>query len=246
MSVSQSTTSNILLQTLSQADYALLEPYFERTKLKVRDTVYTANEPIERVYFPEAGLASIVSEHEHGDVVEIGLFGKDGFSGSPVVLGAGQSPKTSFIQVGDAPSLSLPSEQLLEACERSRSLLNLLLRFTHTLSVQVGSTAAANAHFALPERLARWLLMCHDRIDGDQIELTHEFMSIMLAVRRSGVTVTLHTLEATGAIRSTRGLVRILDRSRLEEIAGSSYGQSEAEYRRLISPLEGHGTAAAD
>jgi CRP-like cAMP-binding protein len=238
MPVSQSTTPNILLRALSPQDYALLEPYFERSRLNVRDCLYTANEPIERVYFPEGGLGSIVSEQEEGDVVEIGLYGKDGFSGSPVVLGAGQSPNTSFIQVGDAPSLSLRSEHLLEACDRSRSLKTLLLRFAHTLAVQAGSTAAANAHFALPERLARWLLMCHDRVEGDQIELTHEFMSIMLAVRRSGVTVTLHTLEGTGAIRSTRGLVTILDRSRLEEIAGSSYGHAEAEYRRLIGSLD--------
>jgi hypothetical protein len=88
--------------------------------------------------------------------------------------------------------------------------------------------------------------MCHDRVEGDRIELTHEFIAMMLAVRRSGVTMTLHTLEATGAIRSTRGIVTILDRLRLEEIAGDAYGEAEAEYRRLIGPFGRgrHGMAA--
>ena len=111
------------------------------------------------------------------------------------------------------------------------------MRFVQALNVQAASTAAANAHFDLPERLARWLLMCHDRVSSDQLELTHEFMAMMLAVRRSSVTVTLHTLEGTRAIRGTRGSVTVLDRARLEEIAGSSYGEPEDEYRRLLGPF---------
>ena len=113
----------------------------------------------------------------------------------------------------------------------------LLMRYVQSLNVQASLTAASNAHYALPERLARWLLMCHDRSEGDGMELTHEFLSMMLAVRRSGVTVTLHTLEATGAIRSARGVVTVTNRERLEEIAGDAYGQAEAEYRRLIGPF---------
>jgi CRP-like cAMP-binding protein len=112
-----------------------------------------------------------------------------------------------------------------------------MLRFVQAMNVQAASTAAANAHYALPERLARWLLMCHDRVDGDHLDLTHDFMSMMLAVRRSSVTVTLHTLEGTQAIRAVRGTVTVLDRNRLEEIAGESYGEAETECRRLIGPF---------
>jgi CRP-like cAMP-binding protein len=131
----------------------------------------------------------------------------------------------------------LSTAALLDAGERSSSLRTLLLRYVHTLVVQTAATASANAHYELPERLARWLLMCHDRVIGDRLQLTHEFMAQMLAVRRSGVTVTLHTLEGTGAIRSTRGLVTVLDRARLAEIAGESYGTPEREYARLIAPF---------
>ena len=194
---------------------------------------------IERVYFLEDGVASIVSNQDLGRPVEIGIHGVEGMSGVPVVLGAGRSPHASMIQVGDAPAQSIASELLLEACALSRSLHQLLLRYAHTLGVQTALTAAANATYELPERCARWLLMCNDRLQTDRIELTHEFLSMMLAVRRSGVTVTLHELQEAGAIRSSRGVISIVDRPRLEEIAGDCYGQAEAEYQRLIAPFGG-------
>jgi CRP-like cAMP-binding protein len=246
MSLHQSSTPNLLLRALSSDDYALLEPHLERTKLSSKYRLFEAHQPVERVHFMEGGVASIVSEQEAGDLVEIGLYGREGMSGASVVLGAEQSPHISMVQVDHTSSLNIASERLLEACDRSVNLLKLLLRYVHSLNVQAALTAASNAHYALPERLARWLLMCHDRVGGDQIELTHEFISMMLAVRRSGVTVTLHTLEATGAIKATRGMVIVKDRERLEEIAGESYGGPEAEYRRLIGPFgKGrHGLAA--
>ena len=237
MSLSQSSTANPLLRALSPEDYALIEPHLQRRKMSLRDRLYEPWKPIDTVYFPEGGVTSIVAEQEGGDQIEVGLHGREGMSGSAVVLGAGSSPHMSMIQVDHSTAVTIPSDLLLEACERSASLLGLLLRFTQTLTIQASYTAASNAHYALPERLARWLLMCHDRVDGNHIELTHEFIAMMLAVRRSGVTVTLHTLEGTGAIKSSRGVVTITDRGRLEEIAGDSYGPAEAEYRRLIGPF---------
>jgi CRP-like cAMP-binding protein len=246
MSSLRATTDNLLLRVLSDADLALLEPHFEHEQLKLKDPIFASNEPIERVYFLESGVGSIVAEQEGGDQVEVGLFGREGMSGAAVVMGAGQTPHASMVQVGNPAALSIKSERLLEACDASASLRRTLTRYVQSLNVQAAMTAASNAHYALPERLARWLLMCHDRMDSDRMELTHEFLSMMLAVRRSGVTVTLHTLEGAGAIKSDRGVVTITDRHRLEEIAGDSYGQAEAEYRRLIGPFgQGrHGMAA--
>jgi hypothetical protein len=151
-----------------------------------------------------------------------------------------------MVQVGNPTAYSIASNRLLEACEASTSLRRLLTRYVQSLNVQAALTAASNAQHALPQRLARWLLMCHNRSDGDRIEITHEFLSTMLAVRRSGVTVTLHTLEGTGAVRSVRGVITVTNRERLEEIAGDAYGQAEAEYRRLIGPFGRgrHGMAA--
>jgi CRP-like cAMP-binding protein len=235
MSLDQS--GNLLLRALSPEDFGLLEPELDRVTLELGKSISEPNEPIELVYFPEGGVCSVVAVQESGELVEVGLFGFEGMSGSAVVLGTGQTPHKSMVQVNGSTSMVISSASLAAACSKSASLHALLLRYTQAISVQASHTAAANAHFALPERLARWLLMCQDRVQSPHIGLTHDYMGTMLAVRRSGVTVTLHTLEGTGAIRSTRGLVTILDRGRLEEIAGESYGGPEAEYRRLIGPF---------
>jgi CRP-like cAMP-binding protein len=173
-----------------------------------------------------------------GDEVEIGLYGREGFSGTAVVLGVESTPHRSFIQVGDGVSaLRIESGRLLEACDRSATLRTLLLRYVQTFTVQAAQGSAANAHHEVPQRLSRWLLMCHDRVSGEVLELTHEFMAMMLGVRRAGVTVALHTLEGTGAIHATRGRIMVIDRPRLEELAGACYARSEAEYSRLIAPF---------
>jgi CRP-like cAMP-binding protein len=237
MAILQASTPNLLLRTLLPADYAVIEADLERTELPLKATLFEADEAIERIYFPEGGVHSILTDQESGDPVEYGMLGYEGMSGGAVLLGATQTPHRCFVQLNGSTSLSIGAEALLDGCRRSLTLQQHLLRFIHTLTVQAAATASANAHFDLPERLARWLLMCHDRVEGDRLELTHEFMAQMLAVRRSGVTVTLHTLETTGAIRSTRGLVVVLDRTRLREIAGESYGTPEREYQRLIAPF---------
>jgi CRP-like cAMP-binding protein len=236
----QSAVGNLLLRYCEPCDFDILRPHLRRRNLPTHTVVVRPNEPIEHVYFPEGGVVSIVAD-EGGDKVEVGLVGYDGMSGTAVLLDAGQSPQASMVQINGSPALEMASEQLVQACDASPTLRKLFLRFIQSLNVQAASTAAANSYFALPERLARWLLMCHDRVDGDQLELTHEFMSMMLGVRRSSVTVTLHTLEGTRAIRGTRGSITVLDRPRLEEIAGESYGEPENEYRRLVGPF-GKGT----
>lgn len=233
----QSNVSNLLLRYCTPEDFELLRPHLTRHDLPTHTVVVRPNEPIEFVYFPEGGVVSIVAEQEGGDKVEVGLVGLEGMSGTAVLLDAGQSPQPCMIQIDGAPALKMDAQQLVRICDAKPSLRKLLLRFVQALNVQAASTAAANAHLALPERLARWLLMCHDRVPGDQLELTHEFMSMMLAVRRSSVTVTLHALEGTRAIRGTRGSITVLDRERLEEIAGHSYGEAETEYRRLVGPF---------
>jgi CRP-like cAMP-binding protein len=242
----QGSIANLLLRALTEADFDMLGPHLEREQLKLRDPIFEPNEAIERVYFLEEGVASIVSEQEGGEQVEVGLYGREGMSGAAVIMGAEQSPHASMIQVGNPSAHVISSARLLAACDKSSSLRLVLTRYAQSLSVQAAMTAASNAQYALPERLARWLLMCHDRTEADRMELTHEFLSMMLAVRRSGVTVTLHTLEGMGAIRSARGVVTVTNRSRLEEIAGDAYGQAEAEYRRLIGPFGRgrHGMAA--
>jgi CRP-like cAMP-binding protein len=118
--------------------------------------------------------------------------------------------------------------------QESRTLRKVLLRFVHSFMIQATHTAVANGSAKLEERLARWLLMAHDRLDGDRLRLVHEFLARMLGVRRPGVTVAIHALESSGVIESARGVITVVDREGLEEMANGSYGVPEREYERLM------------
>ena len=230
-------TSNLLLNALTADDLALLTPWLERVKLEREQVLCASNEIIRQVYFLESGIASIVSRPPDSGRTEVGIFGSEGMSGASILLGVDRTPHETFMQVDGGPALRIGADRLRDAMSRSASLAKPLLAYVHVNLIQTAGSAVGNAHHQLEARLARWLLMCHDRVDGDEINLTHEFMAMMIASQRSGVTVTLHVLEGIGAIRSKRGLVIVLDREKLEDLAGDAYGEPEGEYRRLIGPF---------
>ncbi|WPY93556.1 Crp/Fnr family transcriptional regulator [Limimaricola variabilis] len=191
------------------------------------------DEPVEHVYFPTSGVISIVAmSRERSAQIEAGLIGREGMSGSMLVLGTDRAPHQTTVQIGGS-GFRLEAERLRAALSHE-PLRERLLHYCHALSVQTAHTALANAKLKLDARLARWLLMCQDRTGTDEVPLTHDFLSVMLGVRRAGVTVSLHILEGQGLVRATRGLIRILDREGLEEMVGGCYGVPEAEYARLI------------
>jgi CRP-like cAMP-binding protein len=230
-------SSNLLLSAMEPDDLGLLSSHLTPVKLSPRQSLCVADQPIEHVYFLEDGIASIVSNLPETGPTEIGIFGREGMSGTAILLGSDRSPHETYMQVDGTSALRIETERLRTAAGQSRSLQSLLLRFVQSQLVQTSHSAVSNAHHRIEARLARWLLMCHDRIDGDDIAITHEFMSMMIAAQRTGVTITLHMLEGAGMIRSKRGRVTIIDRERLEDLAGDAYGKPEAEYRRLIGPI---------
>jgi len=230
-------TSNLLLNAMSADDLALLRPHLVRVELEREQTLVMANVAITHVYFLEGGIASIISEMDETGPTEVGIFGCEGVSGVSAILGSETSPNKTFMQVDGTTAFCADLAQLRAVMAQSPTLTAVLLKYVQTVLVQLTHSAITNAHHRMEARLARWLLMCHDRVDQDDIALTHRFMSMMITAQRSGVTVTLHILEGVGAIRSTRGLVTILDRDKLEDIAGEAYGAPEAEYRRLIAPF---------
>lgn len=230
-------SANLLLSALSPGDLAALIPYLTREPLHREQVLLAANRPIEHVWFPEGGVASVVADMADNGLTEVGIFGYEGFAGTALLLGADRSPHQIFVQVDGHTGLCIAASRFLAAVDQSVTLRTTLLRYVQTFIIQTAHSAVSNAHQRIEARLARWLLMCHDRNDGDDIALTHEFMSMMIAAERSGVTVSLHVLEGAGMIRSRRGRVTILDRHKLEELAGEGYGRAEAEYRRLIAPF---------
>jgi DNA-binding transcriptional regulator YhcF (GntR family) len=154
-------------------------------------------------------------------------------TGLAAVLGAKRSPHEIYMEIeGDGRCIT--AEALCGFMEKSRSLTGSLLRYAHAFSVQVAFTSLANAQGKIEERLARWLLMAHDRLERDEIHLTHEFLSAMLGVRRAGVTAALHQLESSALISTARGRVTVLDRDGLKDSANGLYGVPEAEFERLF------------
>lgn len=236
----QSSLRNRLLRAMAPEDFALVGPYLEPVALPRGKILIQPHQPIDHVVFPESGVASVVALNSDSRPVEIGIVGREGLVGPSVFLGVDRTPHQSFFQMEGA-GYQIPAPLMIRALEASPSLHDLLLRYIHVLMVQTAATAMSNGDSVLSERMARWLLMCHDRVDGDELALTHEFLSLMLAVRRPGVTEAIHLLEGTGIIRARRAHITILDRERLEETAGDSYGVPEAEYERLIPKPDGPG-----
>ena len=233
MAISQSSVENRLLAQLPKADFDALAPGLELLDLPAKKILHEPNEPVDYAYFPTAGICSVIAENAEGVRSETGVIGKEGFIGIPIVLFAGSTPAQVVVQV-DGRGLRLAKEDLQTAMYKSPALLSMLLRFTHIFSVQTSQTAVANSHYTISQRLARWLLMCQDRTNSHGFTMTHEFISVMLAVRRSGVTEALNELEGLGIVRTTRAHISIVKRRLLEEIAGGAYGVPEQEYRRLI------------
>jgi CRP-like cAMP-binding protein len=216
---------NDILAALSKSDLALLEPSLEPEDLPVRHVLEQPNEPIKQVYFLQNGLASVIATNTHRQL-EVGLIGRDGMTGIAVILGNGRSPNETFMQVG-GEGMSLSADALREALEQSRSLERALLSFAHSFLNQATRTALSNGTATLEERLARWLLMANERLGGDSVPLTHEFLSLMLGVRRAGVTVALHFLEQRGIIQLARKQIVILDREGLAKAANGNYHEPE-------------------
>jgi CRP-like cAMP-binding protein len=224
---------NQLLASLSTDDLDLLEPHLKSVTLGLRKQLEKPNRRIEAVYFPESGFASVVAIQSNGKQVEVGLIGREGMTGLPIVLGNHRSPHSTYIQAAGTGKC-IPSKELREATRSSLSLRDSLLKYVQAFGVQTSHTAISNARARMDVRLARWLLMAHDRIGDDTLPLTHEFLSLMLGVRRPGVTEALDGLRKRGLISYKRGDITVRDREGLERTAGDAYGVPEAEYRRLI------------
>jgi CRP-like cAMP-binding protein len=229
----QCTVQNRLLAALSAADFELLEPKLEPIPLNLRHVLVEPDKPIKDVVFLETGLASVVATNSDRQSIEVAHVGREGLTGSSIINGVKRTPSKTFIQAPGS-GLRIRSDDLIEAIEASPSLHALLLRYMQFAAIQLAHTALANGRYGIEARLARWLLMCQDRLDGDELNITHEFLSLMLGVRRAGVSVALSQLKATKAIATLKGHIVVRDRAILLKLAGGCYGSPEAEYERLI------------
>jgi CRP-like cAMP-binding protein len=229
----QSKNPNLLLDALSPPDLARLRPHLSAIKLKLLHKMEIPDKPIEDIYFMHEGIASVVAVQPNGGQIEIGLVGNEGATGCAVMLGNDRSPHSTYIQIAGSGE-RMPAKELRKAMEDSATLRSTMLDYVQSFMVQTAHTAIANIRGKLPERLARWLLMAHDRVDGNTLPLTHEFLSLMLGVRRAGVTEAVQNLKQKNLIQAARGMIEVLDRKGIERLAGGFYGVPEQEYQRLL------------
>jgi CRP-like cAMP-binding protein len=225
--------ANQLLRQLSGADAGLLRPAFEPMQLDVGRVLYAPGQPVRHVYFVESGLVSIVGANKGRRRMEVGMVGFEGMTSLETILGGGLAAHEALVQ-SPGSALRLSAAAMRDATAQSRSLHDMLLRYVHAFMVQGSHAAIAAGRARIDERLSRGLLMWHDRIRDAELFVTHEFLALLMGVRRQGVTVALHELEGKGLIRSMRNRVRIIDRAGLERTANGFYGAPEDEYRRLF------------
>lgn len=226
-------TRNRLLSLLTPEEFNDVVCNLEPVSLPRGALIASANATVSHVYFLCSGIASVVATSADGQRAEAGMIGREGFAPTSGGVGGAVSVHEVTAQIaGDGFRIS--AETMGKLLSTNHRFSNLLARFVQTFATQVSFTLLGSANFLVDQRLARWLLMCDDRIDDREIPLTHSYISRMLAVRRPSVTNSIHVLEGHKLIVAERGRITIRDRTGLEGFAGGSYGPAEEEYKRLI------------
>jgi CRP-like cAMP-binding protein len=226
---------NGLLAALPPEDLARLQPQLEPLELPFDQTVYAAGSPVDAAFFLETGMASLLATLEGGEQVEVGIAGREGMLGLPLVYGNSHSIVEARVQL-EGTALRMGAAAFRAEMEQSATFRALLLRYALAFQAQVTLTAACNARHAIENRLARWLLIAHDRAGADEFAMTHEFISMMLGVRRPGVTIAAGMLQKAGLIHYTRGRMAITDRHGLEAASCECYHTVRHEFARLLGP----------
>lgn len=224
---------NRLLQKIPLEDWDQIGPHLEPVTLKERQVIEVPGKPITHAYFLEIGVASVVAVDADDHRIEVGVIGYEGVTGVSLIMGDNRAQHSTYMQIGGSGH-RIPQEILCSTLAASESLRALFLKAAQGFMIQTAHTALANGRAKLEQRLARWLLMAHDRLTSDAVPLTHEFLAVMLGVRRAGVTVAIHGFERRGLVTTRRGQLTLINRHGIEQVAGSFYGTPEAELRRLL------------
>jgi len=215
--------ANKILLSLPRKEYDQVLSKLELVRLKLHQVIHEAGETIKSGYFVNAGVISVLAVQPDGKSVEVGLIGNEGFVGLPLLVGYRSSP-TRLITQGDGTAYRCDADALRQLVQQCPELEKQLHRFAQRLAMQTTQIAACNRLHDVVERLARWIVMTHDRILSDNLPLTQEFLAQMLGTRRSSVTVAAGILQKAGLISYTRGSVKILSRKKLEAAACDCYG----------------------
>jgi CRP-like cAMP-binding protein len=225
--------TNRLLSLLSDSDYERLRPHLSSVAFDYKKSLYEASRPIDHVYFPVDGVASLVVTTVDGSSAEVGTIGNEGIVGLPVCLGDRDAPSAVYVQV-PGTALSMDARLFRGELDRSSTLNLVMLRYAHAFFNHVAQSAACAHLHRVEQRCCRWLLMTRDRMPSGDFLLTHEFLGMMLGVRRTTVTDVMGALQKAGLIRYRRGHVTILDHVGLQARACECYETSKLEFDRML------------
>ena len=224
---------NRLLAALPTEDYQRLLPDLQAVELPQHKIIYHAGENYEYAYFPSYSIISSVAIMENGSTTEIGAIGNEGMVGLPIILETGYTNSTAIVQVGDG-GYRISAERLQEEMNRHGALKRLLMRYVQARIIQLGQTAACNRYHTVEQRFARWLLTVRDSLQKDEFDLTQEFISQMLGVRRTGISEVASRFQQAGIISYRRGSIRIISGQRLEAATCECYRLIAREFSRLL------------
>ncbi|MDQ4121443.1 MAG: Crp/Fnr family transcriptional regulator [Acidobacteriota bacterium] len=228
-------SKNLFLSALSAEELKKISPHLETVKLEYRQVLHRSGERYDYVYFPEDSIVSIVNTFEDGSSIEAGMIGKEGIVGISVILSDGVSPRQTTVQQSGA-ALRIKTEAFKATFNESSELRALALKYVYAFYSQVSQNTACNRYHSLDGRLAKWLLMCHDRSETGELMLTQDFMAQMLGVHRPGVTLAAMALQEKELINYVRGNIKITDKAGLEALTCDCYRiirASEQQYLRM-------------
>lgn len=226
--------TNRLLAALPKKDYRRLLPELESVPLIFGDILFEPGDRLRHVYFPDNSIISLLSAVEDREVLEVGIVGNEGMAGLPVFLGVARSRTRGLVQ-GAGSAMRMTAATLQRETAVGGALQKLLSLYAHALMTQISQSAACNRFHTINVRLARWLLMTHDRVEGDEFRLTQEFLSHMLGGTREQVTLAASTLKKQSLINYSRGRIMILDRGGLEVAACKCYRLVKDEYDNFLN-----------
>ncbi|MGE0127370.1 MAG: Crp/Fnr family transcriptional regulator [Blastocatellales bacterium] len=227
--------SSRLLAALSANEYRRILPHLESIELKQGERIYTARQKIDYAYFPSTALLSLIILSRNGDLVEAGIYGSEALVGVSLLLGADISPHLIEVQIGGT-ALRIRAEVLKDLCGKaSCGLRHHLLRYAHTVMIQMAQMTVCCSFHTVRQRLSRWLLMAQDRIQSDRIPLTKEIIAGLIGSRRPRVSIEIGSLQSAGLIKSNRGIISIVDREGLEEASCECYRVIKEEIDDLLN-----------
>jgi len=230
---SDAALKNKLLGALPQTEFDRVSAHLEVVSLTLGEVLYESGDKLDYVYFPTTSIISLLYIMENGATAEIGVVGNDGVLGIALFMGGDTTPNRAVVQSA-GHAVKMPARELKAEFTLGGVFHNLLLRYTQALITQISQTAVCNRLHPIEQQLCRWLLLSHDRLDSDELVMTHDLISNMLGVRREGVTVAAQKLASQGLIRNDRGAITVLDRLGIERSVCECYKVVSEEYRRLL------------